>query len=103
MPDRDDYLDQSPKMAGLRDQYRSHIAAMLKLAGIDDVEIRAARILTLEIQIAQTHVRERKGRSSMSAHKSVLENVLDAAHIVLEMRILRQQSAWLSVSRHLRP
>jgi len=55
MPDRDDYLDQSPKMAGLRDQYRSHIAAMLKLAGIDDVEIRAARILTLEIQIAQTH------------------------------------------------
>jgi predicted metalloendopeptidase len=55
MPDRDDYLDQSPKMAGLRDRYRSHIAAMLKLAGIDDVETRAARILTLEIQIAQAH------------------------------------------------
>jgi putative endopeptidase len=55
MPDRDDYLDQSPKMAALHDQYRSHIAAMLKLAGIDDVESRAAHILTLEIQIAQTH------------------------------------------------
>jgi putative endopeptidase len=55
MPDRDDYLDQSPKMAALRDQYRSHIAAMLKLAGIDDVETRAARILTLEIQIAKAH------------------------------------------------
>ena len=55
MPDRDDYLDQSPKMAALRGQYRSHIAAMLKLAGIDDVETRAARILTLEIRIAQTH------------------------------------------------
>jgi putative endopeptidase len=55
MPDRDDYLDQSPKMAALRDQYRSHITAVLKLAGIDDVETRAARILMLEIQIAQTH------------------------------------------------
>jgi predicted metalloendopeptidase len=55
MPDRDDYLEQSPKMAALRDQYRSHVAAMLKLAGIDDVETRAARILTLEIQIAKTH------------------------------------------------
>src|SRR6266576_1670776 len=55
MPDRDDYLDQSPKMAALRDQYRSHIAAMLKLADIDDVETRAARVLALEIQIAQAH------------------------------------------------
>jgi putative endopeptidase len=57
-PDRDDYLKQSPKMALLRDQYRSHIAAMLKLAGIDDVETRAALILALEIQIAQAHAPE---------------------------------------------
>jgi putative endopeptidase len=42
-------------MATLRDQYRSHIAAMLTLAGIDDVETRAARILTREIHIAQAH------------------------------------------------
>ncbi|HKV77151.1 MAG TPA: M13 family metallopeptidase [Candidatus Sulfotelmatobacter sp.] len=55
MPDRDAYLDQSPTMAALRDHYRAHIAAMLKLAGIDDVETRASRILTLEIQIARTH------------------------------------------------
>ncbi len=55
MPDRDDYLDQSSKMAALRVQYQSHIAAMLKLAGIDDGETRAARILTLEIRIAQAH------------------------------------------------
>ncbi|MBZ5685609.1 MAG: M13 family metallopeptidase [Acidobacteriia bacterium] len=55
MPDRDDYLDQSPKMSALRGQYRSHIAAMLKLAGIDDVETRAERILTLEIKIAEAH------------------------------------------------
>jgi len=55
MPDRDSYLDPSPKMATLRTQYQAHIAAILKLAGVADSETKAARILTLEIQIAQSH------------------------------------------------
>ena len=55
MPDRDDYLDPSPKMAELRAQYQAHIAAILKLAGIADAETKAARILSLEIRIAQAH------------------------------------------------
>ena len=55
MPDRDDYLDESSKMAALRLQYQSHIAAMLKLAGVTDSETRAERILRLEIRIAQAH------------------------------------------------
>lgn len=55
MPDRDDYLDPSSKMAALRAQYQSHIAATLKHAGIDDEKIRAARILALETRIAQAH------------------------------------------------
>jgi predicted metalloendopeptidase len=53
MPDRDDYIDSSPKMAGLRAQYQAHIAVTLKLAGIADSETRAARILTLETRMAQ--------------------------------------------------
>jgi predicted metalloendopeptidase len=55
MPDRDDYLDPSPKMAAVRAQYQAHIAAMLKLAGIVDSEAKAAPILALEIRIAQAH------------------------------------------------
>src|SRR5205823_256801 len=55
MPDRDAYLDPSPKMATLREQYRSHIAATLKLANIADAESRAAGVLSLEIRIAQAH------------------------------------------------
>ena len=55
LPDRDDYLDQSSKMAALRAQYQSHIAAMLKLAGVVDSETKAARVLKLEVSIAQTH------------------------------------------------
>src|SRR5258708_28587838 len=55
MPDRESYLDPSPKMAALRAQYQVHIAAILKLAGIADSETKAARILALEIRMAQTH------------------------------------------------
>jgi predicted metalloendopeptidase len=55
MLDRDAYLDPSPKMAALRAQYQEHIAAILKLAGIADSSARAARILSLEIRIAEAH------------------------------------------------
>ncbi len=55
MPDRDDYIESSPKMADLRAQYQTHIAAILKLAGVADSDRKAARILSLEIQMAQAH------------------------------------------------
>ncbi len=53
MPDRDNYLDPSPKMTALRAQYQAHIAAILKLAGIADSETRAAHVLSLEIRMAE--------------------------------------------------
>jgi putative endopeptidase len=53
LPDRDNYLDASSKMAELRTQYQAHIAAVLKLAGIADSETKAARVMALETQIAQ--------------------------------------------------
>jgi putative endopeptidase len=55
MPDRDDYLDSSSRMAALRAQYQSHIAAVLKLAGVADSEGKGGRIVALEIRIAQAH------------------------------------------------
>jgi len=55
LPDRDTYLDNSPEMAKLRAQYQAHIAAVLKLAHLADSESRAARVLALEIRLAQTH------------------------------------------------
>jgi predicted metalloendopeptidase len=53
LPERDDYLDLSPKMAELRNQYQAHITAVLKLAGDADPENKAARVLALEVRIAQ--------------------------------------------------
>jgi putative endopeptidase len=55
MPDRDSYLDPSPKAAELRTQYQTHIAAILKLVSVTDSDTKAAQILSLEIKIAQSH------------------------------------------------
>ncbi|HEX9010169.1 MAG TPA: M13 family metallopeptidase [Holophagaceae bacterium] len=55
MPDRDYYLDPSPRMQAVRDQYRAHIARVLALAGEKDAEARAARVLDLEHRIAEAH------------------------------------------------
>ena len=53
--DRDDYLAPTPDADARRSLYRDHIAAVLKLAGFDQLSVRAARVLDLEIAIARTH------------------------------------------------
>lgn len=55
MPDRDYYLDPSPRMAEIRQKYQAHIAAMLADAGIADGAGAAPRIFELEKRIAQAH------------------------------------------------
>jgi putative endopeptidase len=56
MPDRDYYLDASPRMAEIRTKYAQHIQKTLALAGIPDAAAKAARILELERKIASAHV-----------------------------------------------
>ena len=55
MPDREYYLGTSPAMAAIRPQYQAHIAAVLKFAGIDAADARAARIFELERRMAEVH------------------------------------------------
>jgi putative endopeptidase len=55
MPDREYYLDPSPRMADIRSKYQAHIAAVLNLALVPDAEAKAARIFDLERRIAQVH------------------------------------------------
>jgi len=56
MPDRDYYLDASPRMNEIRNKYRQHIAKTLALARIGDADEKASGIFDLEHQIAQAHV-----------------------------------------------
>ena len=56
LPDREYYLDPSPRMADIRARYRAHVATVLKLAGIADPDGKAAMVVGLEQKIAQVHV-----------------------------------------------
>jgi putative endopeptidase len=53
MPDRGYYLDTSAAMAGIRTQYREHVARVLALAGFAGAEGMADTILDLETKIAR--------------------------------------------------
>jgi putative endopeptidase len=55
MPDRKYYLDDAAPMVALRAKYQTHVAAMLRLAGIKDADARAARILAFEKRLAAAH------------------------------------------------
>ncbi len=56
LPDRDYYLTDSDSMKSIRAKYQTHIAAMLRLAGLSDSDTRAARILALETAIAKVQI-----------------------------------------------
>jgi putative endopeptidase len=56
LPEREYYLGGDGKMAGLRAQYRTYIATIMKAAGAADAEAAAGRILDLETKIARAHV-----------------------------------------------
>jgi endothelin-converting enzyme/putative endopeptidase len=56
LPNRDYYLSDSPHMKEIREKYKTHIAAMLRLAGLADPEARATRILDLETAIAKAQI-----------------------------------------------
>ena len=56
MPDREYYLGSNPRYAELRTKYEAHVANMLRLAGFTNPEVRARRVMALEMEIAKTHV-----------------------------------------------
>ena len=53
LPDRDYYLSDDKALVDTRAAYKVYLADMMRLAGMDDAEARAARILDLETQIAK--------------------------------------------------
>ena len=55
LPDREYYLGDSAHMKEIQAKYQTHVAAMFRLAGFDDADARATRVIALEKAIAQTH------------------------------------------------
>ncbi|MBV8973357.1 MAG: M13 family metallopeptidase [Sphingomonadaceae bacterium] len=55
LPDRDYYLQDTPKFVETRAKYAAHIAAMFRLAGFDNADARAKAVVDLETAIARVH------------------------------------------------
>jgi putative endopeptidase len=55
LPDRDYYLDQSPRQAELRAKYLAHLEKVFALAGFSDAAARAQRVLAFETELAKAH------------------------------------------------
>ncbi len=56
MPDRSYYLDSSSAITEVREQYRPHVTAMLKLAGVLAPDAKAEAIVQLETRMARVHL-----------------------------------------------
>jgi putative endopeptidase len=67
MPDRDNYRNTDPEAVKLQASYRSHVAAVLKLAKVSGAADRAERIYELERKIADAHVSR---TDSVDVHKA---------------------------------
>lgn len=52
MPEREYYLDTTPKMTELRNKYEAHVAAMMQLAGEPQAKAKASAKKVLEIETA---------------------------------------------------
>ncbi|AKU99314.1 Metallopeptidase [Labilithrix luteola] len=50
MPEREYYLDSSPKMAELRTKYEQHVAAMLQLAGEPEAKAKASAKTVMKVE-----------------------------------------------------
>ncbi len=55
LPDREYYLENSPRMAGVRKEFAAHVARTLRLAGVADADAAAAAIVALETRMARVH------------------------------------------------
>ncbi|HVY90513.1 MAG TPA: M13 family metallopeptidase [Hyphomonadaceae bacterium] len=55
LPNREYYTSDSPRMASIRDGFKTHIAAVLDLGGIKDSKAKAEKIFALEDKIARVH------------------------------------------------
>jgi putative endopeptidase len=53
LPDRDYYLSDDKALVDTRAAYKVYLADMMRLAGLDDADARAARILDVETRIAK--------------------------------------------------
>lgn len=68
LPDRDYYLKDDEQFVRGRELYRTYVARLFELAGIDDGAARAETLLALEHQLAEAHWTKEDNRDPVKAY-----------------------------------
>ena len=68
LPDREYYLEASPRMRELVARYEQHVATVFTLAGFRDGAARAARVVALERKLAAVHVSREESSDVLKAN-----------------------------------
>ncbi len=68
MPDRDYYLSDDARLAGIRGKYQTYIASMLTLAGESNAADKAAQIVVLEKKIAEAQWTKVENRDPLKTY-----------------------------------
>jgi putative endopeptidase len=81
LPDRDYYLDaKNPKFAEIRGKYLTHVANMLRLAGVAQPEDRAKGIVALETKLAEVQWSKVEERQMDKLYNPIKRADLDSAY-----------------------
>lgn len=71
LPDREYYLNDDERSAGLRDQYVEHVEKMFDLAGLPDGAAAAQTIMALENRLAIEHMKKEDTRDMVALYKKI--------------------------------
>jgi putative endopeptidase len=71
LPDRDYYLADNAKMAGIRTAYVAHLARLFDLAGEADGQARAQAVMALETGLAKAHWTRIESRDADKTYNSL--------------------------------
>src|ERR1700761_507919 len=78
LPDRDYYLKDDKALVDTRTAYRQYLSDMMRLAGMDDTDARADRILALETEIAKAQWSRADRRDADKIYNPMQISVLKA-------------------------
>src|SRR5437899_1037622 len=87
LPNRDYYLADTDSMKEVRTKYRTHIAAMFRLAGLSDPEARAIRVpasATVGDAVGQLYVKRFFSPEAKAQAEAIVANLIAAFRIRLE-------------------
>ncbi|HEY0046213.1 MAG TPA: M13 family metallopeptidase [Flavobacterium sp.] len=92
LPEREYYFLADAKSKEIRTKYQQHIVNMLKIAGLDNAEAKAAKIIALETKIAAAHMKKEETRNMAGLYNKYATKDLKQLAPSLDWNILLEKA-----------